>query len=319
MANLAPTQVEQLQRIGADLRQVRQEQGLSLDILANQIFIRPSLLQALETGRADQLPEPVFIQGFIRRYAEALGLDGRAISQEFTVMPPPVMSSADFVRPAVTNGTAAPVAQSAPLPAAAPTATPAPVATPPSPVKTPVTKAPSLAVQSDPLTNSLPPMVPVPERRSGGVFRWLLLVAAILAIVGGLGIFLGRGQSPQTTTAPVGETPTPEPTPTPVVEPEPKPEPEPVALEAPIVVAINLTDRAWLSVVADGRTVYEGTPDSGYEETWTAQNSLVFTTGNAGGVSFSFNGEDPVVLGNSGAVRTLRLNPNTNPAELTSP
>ena len=93
MANLAPTQVEQLQRIGADLRQVRQEQGLSLDILANQIFIRPSLLQALETGRADQLPEPVFIQGFIRRYAESLGLDGRAISQEFTVMPPPVMSA----------------------------------------------------------------------------------------------------------------------------------------------------------------------------------------------------------------------------------
>jgi hypothetical protein len=162
-------------------------------------------------------------------------------------------------------------------------------------------------------------MVPVPERGGGGVFRWLLLVAAILAIVGGLGIFLGRGQSPQTTTAPVGETPTPEPTPTPVVEPEPEPEPEPVALEAPIVLAINLTDRAWLSVVADGRMVYEGTPDSGYEETWTAQSSLVFTTGNAGAVSVSFNGEDPVVLGNAGAVRTLRLNPNTNPAELTSP
>ncbi len=318
MANLAPTQVEQLQRIGADLRQVRQEQGLSLDILANQIFIRPSLLQALETGRADQLPEPVFIQGFIRRYAESLGLDGRAISQEFTVMPPPVMSGADFVKPAVTNGTAAPVAQSAPSPAAAPTA-PAPVATPPSPVKTPVTKAPPPAVRSAPLTNSLSPMVPVPERGGGGVFRWLLLVAAILAIVGGLGIFLGRGQSPQTTTAPVGETPTPEPTPTPVVEPEPEPEPEPVALEAPIVLAINLTDRAWLSVVADGRMVYEGTPDSGYEETWTAQSSLVFTTGNAGAVSVSFNGEDPVVLGNAGAVRTLRLNPNTNPAELTSP
>ena len=80
MAKLAPTQIEQLQSIGAYLRQVRQEQGLSVDMLANQIFIRPALLQALESGQDAALPEPVFIQGFIRRYAEALGLDGQAIA-----------------------------------------------------------------------------------------------------------------------------------------------------------------------------------------------------------------------------------------------
>ena len=71
--------------------------------------------------------------------------------------------------------------------------------------------------------------------------------------------------------------------------------------------------------MADGRTVYEGTSDSGYEETWTAENTLVFTTGNAGGVSLSFNGEDPVVLGNSGAVRTLNLTPDSDAADLETP
>lgn len=339
MANLAPTQVEQLQRIGDYLRQVRQEQGLSLDILANQIFIRPALLQALETGREDQLPEPVFIQGFIRRYAEALGLDGKAISQEFVVTPPPMMTDSSVATPALTNGVVVPE----PAPKPAPKPTPAPVsATPqspaPEPISTPASipapepvpsvaaraaaipqpaKAPAPTVQNTPLSTSLPPMAPVPDRRSGGFPLWLLMVAAIVLIGGGIGMVLGRGQRPQTAEAPT-EAITPAETEPPVV-PEPEPEPEPVALEAPIVVAVRLTERSWLSVVADGRTVYEGTSDSGYEETWTAQNTLVFTTGNAGGVSFSFNGEDPVVLGNPGTVRTLRLTPNSDAADLETP
>ncbi|QQE65395.1 XRE family transcriptional regulator [Leptolyngbya sp. BL0902] len=347
MANLAPIQVEQLQRIGDYLRQVRQEQGLSLDILANQIFIRPALLQALETGREDQLPEPVFIQGFIRRYAEALGLDGKAISQEFVVTPPPMMTDSSAATPAMSYGVAAPapVAKPAPQPQSTPAPTvvqtPAPatvekpvVAPEPIPAPTPIpapepvpsaasmaaasqpAKAPTSTVQNAPLSTSLPPMAPLPDRR-GGFPLWLLMVGAILLIGGGIGMVLGRGQAPQTAEAPTEEVTPAEPE-TPVI-PEPEPEPEPVALEAPIVVAVQLTERSWLSVVADGRTVYEGTSESGYEETWTAQNSLVFTTGNAGGVSFSFNGEDPVVLGNSGAVRTLRLNPNSNAAELATP
>jgi cytoskeleton protein RodZ len=82
---------------------------------------------------------------------------------------------------------------------------------------------------------------------------------------------------------------------------------------------VQLTERSWLSVEADGRTVYEGTAESGYEETWTAEDSLVLTTGNAGGVSLSFNGEDPVVLGNSGAVRTLNLTPDSDAAALETP
>ncbi|MEB3288983.1 MAG: RodZ domain-containing protein [Leptolyngbya sp.] len=314
MANLAPTQVEQLQRIGASLRQVRQEQGLSLDILANQIFIRPALLQAIETGREDQLPEPVFVQGFIRRYAEALGLDGKAISHEFTVTPPPIMLSPEGVRPegAQEAADSPPGAPSAPQARAA---VPSPAAA--TPTQAPAPKVQPPARSGSPLPTSLTPLPPEPDQRSGGggFIPWLLLIAAILVIGGGIGVFLGRGQTPQTATAPVNETPVPEATPTPA----PAPESEPAALEAPIVVAINLTDRAWLSVVADGRTVYEGTPDQGYEETWTAQTSLVFTTGNAGGVSFSFNGEDPVVLGDSGAVRTLRLTPNSNRADLATP
>lgn len=334
MANLAPTQVEQLQRIGAHLRTVRQEQGLSLDILANQIFIRPALLQALETGREDQLPEPVFIQGFIRRYAEALGLDGKAIAQEFVVSPPSMVPSPDVTTPGATNGSAgpAPVAQSpvsAPAPAAQPSPAPAPAPSVSQPAPTPAAEAakavaaqPVSTVQNAPLMNPFPQSAAMAEERRGGGFPlWLALVGAVIVIGGGLGLWLGRGSNPQTATPPVEEPAPAEPAPV-AEEPvaaEPEPEPEPVALEAPIVVAVRLTERSWLSVVADGRTVYEGTSDEGYEETWTAESSLVFTTGNAGGVSLSFNGEDAVVLGSSGAVRTLRLTPNSETAEIATP
>lgn len=316
MANLVPTQVEQLQRIGAYLRQVRQEQGLSLDLLANQIFIRPALLQALETGREDQLPEPVFIQGFIRRYAEALGLDGKAISQEFVVTPPPVTAATPGMAPATTNGPLPPQASPQADPASVPPLAPALTLDPPPQAA----KFPPPKPQMSSRPAALPPMAPVPARRSGFPV-WLGWVVAVLLIGGGIGIFLGREPGTETATPSPPETPSAETEPTLDNDPTPAVEPDlaPVALEAPIVVAINLTDRSWISVVADGRTVYEGTSEQGYAETWTAQNSLVFTTGNAGGVALSFNGEDPVVLGNSGMVRTLRLTPTSSADEIGRP
>ncbi|HIK44813.1 MAG TPA: helix-turn-helix domain-containing protein [Leptolyngbyaceae cyanobacterium M65_K2018_010] len=289
MANLAPTQVEQLQNIGAYLRQVRQDQGIPLDVLANQIFIRPALLQALEAGRGDQLPEPVFIQGFIRRYAEALGLDGKAISQEFLVTPVEVIPTPELVTLATANGNGSSAAEPLPQPEAV------------QPVKV-FEKPRPRPVERSNRPSSLP--------------LWLGLGAVALVVGGLLWALQGRNPAPRT-----GETPS-DSTAEVAAEP-PIPNSEALAplelsdpeisqtLEAPIVVKINLSDRAWLSVVADGKTLYEGTPDQGYEETWTAQNSLVFRTGNAGAVSLSVNGDRPVVLGNAGQVRTLTLTPDS--------
>ena len=81
--NLDPAQVEQLKEIGAQLRQLRQEQSISTEEVAAKTFISSRLLTALEEGKSDQLPEPVFIQGFIRRYADVLALDGNALAKTF--------------------------------------------------------------------------------------------------------------------------------------------------------------------------------------------------------------------------------------------
>jgi cytoskeletal protein RodZ len=63
-----PTSVyrEQLSELGVLLRSVRIEQGLSLDAVASKTLIRSSLLQAIEQGDLDSLPEPVYIRGLIQ-------------------------------------------------------------------------------------------------------------------------------------------------------------------------------------------------------------------------------------------------------------
>ena len=80
MTLLNESQVEQLKEITTQLRQVRQEKSLRIEEIASQTMIRAGVLQALEEERFEELPEPIFLQGFIRRYGDALGLDGNALS-----------------------------------------------------------------------------------------------------------------------------------------------------------------------------------------------------------------------------------------------
>lgn len=95
MNQLNLAQVEQLKEIGAYLRQLRQEQSISTEEVAAKTFIPSRLLKALEEGASDQLPEPIFIQGFIRRYADALDQDGDALAKTFPTSLLPVKSQTD--------------------------------------------------------------------------------------------------------------------------------------------------------------------------------------------------------------------------------
>ncbi|MBF2046308.1 MAG: helix-turn-helix domain-containing protein [Leptolyngbya sp. IPPAS B-1204] len=83
VSHLQQEQVERLMQIGAYLRHVREEGGLSLEDVAARTLIQPRLLKAIEEGKLHQLPEPVYVQGFIRRYAEAMGLDGVEFAEAF--------------------------------------------------------------------------------------------------------------------------------------------------------------------------------------------------------------------------------------------
>ncbi|TAF55104.1 MAG: DUF4115 domain-containing protein [Oscillatoriales cyanobacterium] len=68
--------------------QEREQQSISLDKVAVVTMIRRNLLQAIEDGQLDQLPEPVYTQGLIKRYAEAMGLDAAQFGDFFPIEPP---------------------------------------------------------------------------------------------------------------------------------------------------------------------------------------------------------------------------------------
>ncbi len=72
-----------LQQIGAQLKQVRQEKGLSLEAIYEQTFIQVYNLKAIEDGNLRCLPEPFYIRAFIQKYANTLGLNGTQLMAEF--------------------------------------------------------------------------------------------------------------------------------------------------------------------------------------------------------------------------------------------
>ncbi|MBM4371904.1 MAG: helix-turn-helix domain-containing protein [Deltaproteobacteria bacterium] len=59
--------------IGTWLRQAREAAGITLDQVAAQTKVRGGLLADLEANRLQRLPQRVFVRGFVRSYAEAVG------------------------------------------------------------------------------------------------------------------------------------------------------------------------------------------------------------------------------------------------------
>ena len=70
-------------RLGGELRAVRERLGWSLAEVANGLRIRLPYLEAIERGELAALPGPAYQAGFLRTYAQALGLDPEEILRRF--------------------------------------------------------------------------------------------------------------------------------------------------------------------------------------------------------------------------------------------
>jgi len=64
-----------MQKFGDLVSSARKKKKLSLEKISQDLVIRKEHLQALESENWSQLPEPAFIKGYIKSYAEYLGLD----------------------------------------------------------------------------------------------------------------------------------------------------------------------------------------------------------------------------------------------------
>ncbi len=70
-------------RAGAELRAARQRLGWALPDVANGLRIKLAYLEAIEEGRLSELPGNAYAVGFVRTYANSLGLDADEVSRRF--------------------------------------------------------------------------------------------------------------------------------------------------------------------------------------------------------------------------------------------
>jgi cytoskeleton protein RodZ len=65
------------------LRRQREALGLELDDVAAALRIKPAYIAVLEAASLEQLPGPVYATGFLRAYADHLGLDANEMVRRF--------------------------------------------------------------------------------------------------------------------------------------------------------------------------------------------------------------------------------------------
>jgi hypothetical protein len=69
--------------IGNSLREARLRQGLEISRIEAETKIRGKYLRALEEEQFDVLPGDTYVKGFLRTYADYLGLDGQLYLDEY--------------------------------------------------------------------------------------------------------------------------------------------------------------------------------------------------------------------------------------------
>ena len=69
--------------IGTSLREARTRRSIDFTLAEQATKIRARYLRALEEERFDQLPSQTYVKGFLRTYADYLGLDGQLYVDEF--------------------------------------------------------------------------------------------------------------------------------------------------------------------------------------------------------------------------------------------
>ncbi len=324
---------EQLKRISEQLKTTREQAGIELAQVASQTFIPLRLLKAMDEGKFERLPEPVFIQGFIRRYGDAVGLDGRQMAKDFIVDPPMLKQPAEEflsyhpdddapaprnvrAKPSKLQVPAVPLPPAPPVVAAAPVVEPFPVVAPMGMVESaPIGEANSMiepapkrepALTFDPAANQdWSPAAGSPSSgRSGDGKAWIYGLGGVLAL-GLLAIGTMLVMQPKSGTEsqkPPGSSRTAT-TPTPAAAvPTPK-------LVAPIVLTIKVLEESWVEVLSDGKTEVSEVLPKGTQKTWIAKERLSITSGNAKGVVYSYNQSPEKQMGKTADPETLVFPP----------
>ncbi|MDD5655704.1 MAG: DUF4115 domain-containing protein [Elusimicrobia bacterium] len=208
---------------GARLRSVRMERGYSLESVGQHTRIPRKFLEAMEQGRFDDLPAPVYARSYLRSYCDYLEL---AFEPLWQALQPPAPA--------------------------------APAAAEPKAAEAPAPERPAL------------PVSPYLEAAASALGALLLSAALAVGLI--LLLTLGRGRR-----QPAEETPRPEAL-------------APLQSAAGLTLDVVLRGETWLSVEADGRTVFAGRAPKGARQQWRAQRRIELRAADPDNLILGLNG-----------------------------
>ena len=261
-----------LQQIGQNLAQIRTQQNLSLETVANQTAIAKRVLSALEQGDIDRLPEPFYTKALLKKYARTLGASE-------------VLAKLSNLDLAVGTNSQSEDAQSQDLEAAQ------------SHFKLPKSfKSKAVAtfqLKSSHLYCLYILLVAIAVKTIASVVEQPLVITDPVPAQSDLVL--------EATDSSVDNAPTTisSVTPSQFVSQSNSNDAESV------VVDILLKDRCWLKVMVDGRVEFEGTLAKGTQRSWTGKEQINIIAGNAGGVVVTYNHGKEKLLGKPGEVEEV--------------
>ena len=77
-----PQEEESLQQLGQKIREARIAKNLSLESVSGHLHIAVKILEAIEEGKPEKGPSPVFLRGLVRTYCHYLGIDKTGIADK---------------------------------------------------------------------------------------------------------------------------------------------------------------------------------------------------------------------------------------------
>ena len=276
---------------GDILRQAREERGLSVEMVAEELMIRQFYLEALENGAYADLPERVYAIGFVNNYVRYLGLESQPMLDQFKreaygarqtgnyqvnlTMPEPVVHSIVPGRSAIASALV---------------------------VLTVLIAGIVFFTRTENSEHKkLPPTVPAP------------ITAAAPVVDAPVSGFASSDSAPTTTTAPAASSPTINTSTT--EEPEftsatssdaPANPPEQAAAPMPIKNqrAIEALQSAWVEIKdQSGKTLYTGILKATQLLPLPDTTKVTMTTGNAGGLRLVLNGQPQPAFGQLNEVK----------------
>ena len=68
---------------GKDLKQLRERMGIELQTVSKETKISLKILESLEEENFERLPALVYLKGFLKNYAQSLGLDPQKVVEDY--------------------------------------------------------------------------------------------------------------------------------------------------------------------------------------------------------------------------------------------